>query len=521
MFNTPVRSNKSILSMVLLVAGLVLWANGAKASWLGTTPSDFAPKGPPPAIYKLEIPASMPAETKRLVFDMYSMDPNKRGKAIYAYWEKPDKAGPVIPWLIALLGDRERFGTRQSKVEVCLVSARLLEELGGQAVPPLLKALQANPEIYVQDMILDVLGKIRDPRTLETIIGMSRAPDTMQKVQEQKLVNIRPSLEKPKAPPAPPEIRARAIKALRDFKDPKVGPALIAALSDPSSMVRAAAAEALKNRGDPEAMEALMVAARDKHPKVRRKVMATLRRYQDRRAVLIFIGGLKDKDVEVRRISAKALGYIRDSRAAEPLLKAVKDPDAGVRENAINSIQYYNNPAAVGPLAEALKDKDNGVRAKAAYVLGPIGLGPVSDPRAVAALVKATQDLHPSVRRNAVAALKHVKDPRAVDALLVACQDGHVPAREHAVNNLGFVKDPRATKCLIKALKDPEFKVRLRAAEGLGRIRDKSAIKPLIDALSDKERRVREAAADSLQLITGWRYGADKEGWEKWYKTKR
>jgi HEAT repeat protein len=519
MSHVSAMPNRVLLIMLSITAALVLWAGAAEASWLGTTPADFAPKGPPAAIYELEIPASLPAGTKRLIFNMYSMDPNKRGKAIYEYWEKPDQAGPVIPWLIALLGDKERFGTRMRKVEVGLVSSRLLEELGGQAVPPLLKRLQANPEPYVQDMILDVLGKIRDPRSLDVIIGMSRGPDTFQEVKEQKLVQIKPSLEKPKAPPAPAPIRASAVKALRDFKNPKVSPALIAALSDPSPMVRSAAAEALTERGDAGAMEALMVAARDKHPEVRRRVMTTLRRYQDRRAVVIFIGGLKDEDTEVRRISAKALGYIRDERAAQPLLKAVNDPDPGVRVNAINSLQYYNNPAAVGPVAKALDDKNNGVRAKAALVLGPIGLGPVSDRKAVAALVKATKDVHPDVRRNAVAALKHVRDPRALDALLASCGDGHMPARVHAVNNLGFIKDPRATQALIKALKDPEFKVRLRAAEGLGRIKDKSAIKPLIDTLGDKERRVREAAADSLQLITGWRYGADQDGWRKWYKT--
>ncbi len=521
MSSTSVQGNKFIILVVFLAAALVLWTGAAGASWLGTTPGDFAPKGPPSAIYELEIPAYLPTETKRRIFAMYAMDPNERGKAVYEYWEKPDKAGPVIPWLIALLGDRERFGTRLRKVEVGLVSSRLLEELGGQTVPPLLKALQANPKPFIQDMILQVLGKIHDPRSLDIIIKKSRGPDTFQDVKDQKMVDLRPSLEKPKGPPAPPGIRARAVKSLRNFKDPKVGPALRAALSDPSPKVRAAAAEALTERGDPEAMEALMVAARDKHPEVRRKVMITLKRYQDRRAVVIFIGGLQDKDVEVRRIAAKALGYIRDARAAQPLLRAVRDPDAGVRQNAINSLQYYNNPAAVGPVANALKDKDNGVRAKAALVLGPIGLGPVSDPKAVAALVSATKDLHPEVRRNAVAALKHVKDPSAVDALLAACQDGHMPARVHAVNNLGFVKDPRATQALIKALKDPEFDVRLRAAEGLGRIKAKEAIKPLIDTLGDKERRIREAAADSLQLITGWRYGADQDGWRKWYKTHR
>ena len=521
MSNTSVQPNRLLLFVAFLSAALVLGAGAARASWLGATPADFAPKGPPSAIYELEIPASLPPEAKRRVFAMYAMDPNERGKAIYEYWEKPDQAWPVMPWLIALLGDKERFGTRLRKVEVGLVSARLLEELGPQAVPPLLKTLEANPEPYVQGMILDVLGKIHDPRSLDTIIKISRAPDNFQEVTEEKLVNIAPKFEKPKAPPAPPEIRAKAVESLRDFKDPKVGPALIASLSDPSPMVRAAAAEALTERGDPQAIEALMVAARDKFPQVRRKVMTTLRRYQDRRAVVIFIGGLQDKDTEVRRISAKALGYIRDARAAQPLLQAVSDPDAGVRHNAINSLQYYNNPAAVGPVAQALSDKDNGVRAKAALVLGPIGLGPVSDPQAVAALVLATRDLHPQVRRNAVAALKHVKDPRALEALLASCQDGHMPARVHAVNNLGFIQDPRATQALIKALQDAEFDVRLRAVEGLGRLKDKQAIKPLIETLGDQKRRVREAAADSLQLITGWRYGADQEGWRKWYLTHR
>lgn len=520
MLNTSARFSRLAITVYMLAA-LILPTDLARASWLGTTPSDFAPKGPPAAIYDLEIPAQMPAQAKRRVFAMYDMDPDERGKAVYEYWEKPDQAGPAMPWLIALLGDRARFGTRLKKIEVSLVSARLLEELGAQAVPPLLDALDKTPDTYAQGLMLEVLGKIHDPRSLETIIKKSQAPSTFQEVKDEKLVNIAPSLEKPKPPPAPPEVRAYAVEALQNFKDPKVAPALTAALSDPSPMVRAAAAATLTERADPEAMEALMVAARDKYATVRRKVMAALKRYQDRRAVIIFIAGLQDPDVEVRRIAAKALGYIRDARAAQPLLNAVSDPDAGVRQNAINSMQYYNNPAAVGPLTKALDDKDNGVRAKAALVLGPIGLGPVSDDKAVAGLVRATQDVHPQVRRNAVMALKHVKDPRALEALLASCQDGYKPARVHAVNNLGFIKDPRATQALIKALNDPEFDVRLRAAEGLGRIKSKEAIKPLIDALGDKERRVREAAADALQLITGWRYGADQAGWRDWYKKHR
>lgn len=520
MSNIPARFIKYPTLMVLLAA-LVLLPAKAMASWLGTTSSDFAPKGPPAAIYELEIPAQMPPETKRRIFAMYNMNPDERGKAVYEYWEKPDQAGPAIPWLIALLGDQERFGTRAKKIEVSLVAARLLEELREQVVMPLIAALDKTSDPYAQGLILETLGKIHDPRSLDVILQKSQVPSTFQEVKEEKLVNISPKLEKPKPPPAPPQVRAYAVDALRDYKDPKVAPALIASLSDPSPEVRAVAAATLSHRGDPEAMEALMVAARDKNASVRRKVMAALKRYQDRRAVVVFIGGLEDPDVEVRRIAAKALGYIRDARASQPLLRALNDPDPGVRHNVINSMQYYNNPAAVGPLTKALKDKDNGVRAKAALVLGPIGLGPVSDPQAVAALVRATQDVHPDVRRNAVMALKHVKDPRALEALLVSCQDGFKPARVHAVNNLGFINDPRSTKALIKALSDPEFEVRLRAAEGLGRIKSKEAIKPLIDALGDKERRVREAAADALQIITGWRYGADQAGWRDWYNKHR
>jgi HEAT repeat protein len=516
----PNRSARSslIISVVALLAGLIIPICPAQASWLGTTPSDFAPKGPPAAIYELDIPARMPPETKRRIFAMYAMDPNERGKAVYEYWEKPDQADPAIPWLIALLGDKERFGTRQKKVEVSLVSARLLEELREKAVPPLLAVLAKNPEPYAQGLMLEVLGKIHDPRSLAVIIKKARAPDTLEQVKEQKLVNITPSLEKPKPPPAPPQIRARAVEALRDFKDAQVAPALTTALSDPSPMVRAAAAAALKERGDPQALEALMVAAKDPAVEVRREVLAALERYQDRRGVAVFIAGLKDPDVEVRRIAAKALGYIRDARASGPLMQAMKDPDAGVRRNAIHSMQYYNNPAAVGPLTKALYDKDNGVRAEAALVLGPLGLGPVSDPKAVAGLVLATKDMQPQVRRNAVMALKHVKDPRALEALLASCKDGYKPARIHAVNNLGFIQDPRAVQALIQALRDPELDVRQRAAEGLGRLKAKEAVEALIEAVGDKERRVREAAADALQLITGWRYGADQEGWRQWYQ---
>jgi HEAT repeat protein len=257
------------------------------------------------------------------------------------------------------------------KIEVSLVAARLLEELRGQAVPPLMAALDKTSDPYAQGLILETLGKIHDPRSLDTILQKSQVPSTFQEVKEEKLVNIAPSLEKPRPRPAPPEVRAYAVDALRDFKDPKVAPALIASLSDPSPEVRATAAATLARGSDPEAMEALMVAARDKHAPVRRKVMAALKRYQDRRAVVVFIAGLRDPDVEVRRIAAKALGYIRDARASQPLLRAVNDPDAGVRQNAINSMQYYNNPAAVGPLTKALATRTTACGPRPPWCWGP------------------------------------------------------------------------------------------------------------------------------------------------------
>ncbi len=501
-----------------------LAAAPAGASWLGTTPEDFEPKGPPQAIYRLEIPAEMPPRIKRLVLAMYAMHPNQRGGAVLELWKTPDQAGPAIPWLIALLGDQERATSRRRRAAVGLLAARLLEELGRRAVPQILAALEREREPFGRAMMLRVLGEIGDPRALEPILKHTRFPRPPKKDRKKRsLVQIAPVLhEQQKEEPAPPPmVRAQAVKALTRYQDPRVAAALVAALGDPHPEVRAAAAKTLAKRGDPEALAALMAAAKDKFTRVRRQVFRALKYYQDRRAVGVFLAGLKDPDAQVRQVAAEALGAIRDIRAAGPLLAAVKDPDPRVREAAIDSLQYYNHPAAVRPLAAALEDKDNGVRAKAALVLGPLGLGPVSDPEAVAALVRATRDPHPKVRRNAVLALKYVKGPQALEALLAAAQDGYKPARVHAINNLGFINDPRAVAALVKALNDPEPEVRQRAAEGLGRLKARKSIKPLIEVLDDPERRVREAAADALQVITGWRYGMDQAGWRKWYQRHR
>lgn len=503
---------------VLLSAAPAAWA---RTAWLGGLGGEIQHKGPPPAIYELEIPAAMPPEIKRQVMAMYAMEADRRGGAVFAFWNKPDKALPAIPWLVALLGDQELAAAKQGRIPVGMVSSRLLEELGRPAVQPLMDALAQGQETHAQVMILRVLGKIGEAGSLEAIIKKSQFPPPPSEREKPSLVNIAPDLKRLKQKPPPPEVRVQAVEALLNFKDPRAASALLASLDDPDPRVRAAAAKTLGQRGDAQALSALIAKGGDAEAEVRREVIGALKRYQDRLAVGVFLAGLKDPDVQVRRLAAEALGAVRDIRASQPLLAAIGDPDPLVRRNAINSLQYYNNPEAVKPLAKALQDKDNGVRAQAALVLGPIGLGPVSDPEAVAALVRATKDVHPQVRRNAVLALKHVRGSQAMEALLAACQDGFKPVRVHAVNNLGFTEDPRAEKSLIQALGDPEADVRQRAAEGLGRLKSREAVKPLIDSLEDPERRVREAAADALQVITGWRYGMDQAGWRHWYQNHR
>jgi HEAT repeat protein len=190
-----------------------------------------------------------------------------------------------------------------------------------------------------------------------------------------------------------PDVRKRAVAALRMVDSPQVVPALKTALS------------------------------REKDPQVREMLMAALEileRPTDiegmirTRNVPGLIQLLTSSNSQHVIDAALALGKLQDRSAVEPLVILFHNPSSQprVRLAAAESLLELKSAPAVVTLLGALRRDSWQVRRNAAAVLGQLQATWAVDP-----LAQALKDPHPVVRRTAAAALRRIGTADAVNAL--------------------------------------------------------------------------------------------------------
>ncbi len=247
------------------------------------------------------------------------------------------KANKNITGLIRALGYQRDYSIRKD-------AARALEEIGHPAVEPLLKELN-NEEITVRINIIEIFGKIKDPRVIEPLKAVAqkdkepsvrRAADEVLKRMEipadvdklranQDIEGLIKVLDNPGDPLVYDTvlIRNRAFHRLMDIGPPAVEP-LIAALEHKNFTVRIYAVRILGNIDDPRVVEPLIrVLKNEVEPNGRAEAANSLGKIKDERSVEPLIEALKDRDNVVRSAAATALGAIGDVRASQPLFTAM------------------------------------------------------------------------------------------------------------------------------------------------------------------------------------------------------
>lgn len=203
---------------------------------------------------------------------------------------------------------------------------------------------------------------------------------------------------------------------------------LFAALQDARHEVRAPAVAALLQVRDPEAVPQLLDALAIPDRRVQSLVATVLGEIGDQRAVLPLIKLLQTGDnsdvwSNPRAAAAQALGKLGDQRAVEPLIAVLSEPDRWTRGHAMEALGRLGDRRAVEPIIEATRElKDS----SGATILGNLG-----DVRAVEPLLAELETLrtpgfdpkHPSVPWQAsyyyyiIRALGKLGDPRAVSLL--------------------------------------------------------------------------------------------------------
>ncbi len=451
------------------------------------------------------------------------------------------RGADVIAGLIHTLGAHDNAGARNSAIEALI-------HIGAESVDALLTALK-TPDVDVRKFIVDILGDMKDSRTVPTLIGLLDDPDE--------------------------NVRVAAAEALGKIKDRRAVDALVSCLTRPDqSWLDYAAAEALGEIGDDRALGPLLTALG--RSSLREPVLESLGKIGNLNTLAPLIAGLADtlrivrevsvvalativrksgpvekgkivqavkKDIsgravdfleellitsggELQKAAVSVLGWAVSERSIQKLLSLLREED--LEEPVVQALRNLDG-CRVRLLLDYLTDSNALVRRVVARVLGEIGSSEAEAP-----LIGLLADENGHVRSNAAEALGRLRSRNAVKPLLALLEDEYESVHESAIRALanigdesvldGLVKDftardaamrrnialllgkfatERAADALVFALKDEESEVRKAVVQALGGLPAAKAVRPLLLAITDDDPEVRMLAVDALGKTNG------------------
>jgi HEAT repeat protein len=181
-----------------------------------------------------------------------------------------DRSGPGVPFLIRLLSDEAKVGSKHFAVptnirfppgdaipdqDVPIIVADkardALFQIGEPSVEPCIRAMRTSADVVRGDLMM-ILRRLKDPRGIEAISGCLDDSN--------------------------PWIRKKAVEALMAWNDPRVVPPLIRALKDNNDEVRQSAVWVLGSIRGERFVQPLTEALNDKDELVRRGAERALRK---------------------------------------------------------------------------------------------------------------------------------------------------------------------------------------------------------------------------------------------------
>ena len=297
-----------------------------------------------------------------------------------------------------------------------------LRPYGAPLVDALRKAV-AQPETTQPDMVVQVLGRMGDPRAIETLLPLLHEYEVDRGVVLEALARLKYTKSYPlllaEERYSYVDSRCCAIAGLGALADPRAVPTLLGALRehatpmrvntvpalmpqyDTTPLIHAAAAAALGQLGDPHATAGLLAALSDDVAAVRTAAARALAQLPpdasesavltralfdmrstdgaDRQAVLAALLRLHDKDagaaitIAVEREPKLHMAWLAEQhtpRAACLLIRLLHDePDPAARAEAAATLAALKDPLATPHLIFALRDEAPEVRAAAQAAL--------------------------------------------------------------------------------------------------------------------------------------------------------
>lgn len=339
----------------------------------------------------------------------------------------------AVPSLIQAL-----YSHRQSD---CDRAARVLWNIGGPAVDPLLGVLQdraATAEMRTASA--SALGMIGDPRAIKGLALLLR--DERYFVREQasralgRIGEPAVDLLLDMANSSTPATREAAVAALGSTGSKRAINKVVEALSDSNANVRSAAVRSLGESSSEIAVPHLMALLRDESSALRAQAAASLGRL-GHLSLPSLVSALKDSKPSVRQLAAEALGDVGSRDAVAPLIELITTDQSGARPEAIDALGKIGDPAAVGPILSVMRTGSPTVRKRATSALASF-----RDPRAIEALALALSDQNEEVRQAAAAGLGEVGDERVIARLeRLADNDSSADVRAAAVHAIQRIRE--------------------------------------------------------------------------------
>ena len=335
-----------------------------------------------------------------------------------------------------------------------------LVAIGPPAVEGLSEALSSK-EPAVRMEAARALGRIADARGIAPLIAaLEKGLEFPGDASGEGTTLLSSPLARAQWGPVDETPNGVIVEALAEFDDPRVVPALIAALEHDDPYARFNAAHVLGQKRDGRAFDPL-------------------------------IASLKDEDSTVRMCAASALGHIgahplepiESTRAVEPLIVLLSDESGEVRRNATIALGCLKAPRAIDALGDILKDANEGLVAVSAAQ----ALARIDGPQAVAALAAGWPNFSMDVRLRVVSALADVGSEAAIQTLILALDDRSKWVRSDVATALGETRSPNVAPVLIAALKHKDITTRSEVVRAIGKINTPECRAALVGVIQEAD----------------------------------
>jgi HEAT repeat protein len=418
----------------------------------------------------------------------------------------------VIKGLVQTLSSHDNAGARNSAIEA-------LVHVGAAAVDTLLLSLD-SPDPDVRKFLVDILGSIKDTRSVPALIEHIRdqdenvrvaAAEALGKLGDRRAVD---SLLGCLARYDNSWLDYAAAEALGEIGDERALGPLLAALG--RSSLREPVLESLGKIGNDGTLEpllaglsdplrivrevsvtALIAIYRKSTPGQRDRIVRSVRAAADDRAVGFLEELLVTSSGELQKASIAVLGWTGRESSFRKLLALLKEEDMEEpTAHALAAMDRADAPLLLG----YLQDENALVRRTVARVLGSIGYA-----EAVGALRALSADENGHVRSAAAEALGHLRSQTAVPELLKLLADEYESVQESAIRALAEIGDESALEGLVRDFTSRDARMRKNIALLLGKFSTERAIEALAFALKDEEHEVRKAVVHALGNMFGAR----------------